>query len=556
MRQKKSQSPADFNRRKFLGLSAMATAALYGSTVFSLSSCKKDSYDPYVPPGTNPDPDDNGNTIYGEDTDVVVIGSGFGGAVSALRMTEAGLNTIMLEMGKQYEIKGNNKPFSETFSPDGRSTWLKNKTIVPVGPALPIMNPGLGVLDRVDFPNMRIYRGTCLGGGSVVYGAMLPWANDLLWHNEFPDIDYSEMTSVWYPKVASIIPRSVVPNDILQSKNYKFARVGLEQCTKAGMQQFYIPSGSDFNIIRDEIEGRIPKCVTNADLLYGVNNGAKHSVDRNYIPAALGTGKLTIQTTSKVEQIVSLSDGRYEIQINRINEKGKTIKTHTIRSKYVFVCAGVVGTNSLLLRSQNEGGLPDLEHIGERVGTNGNIMSVRTVNEDVGAHQCTFPVSGYFQPDNPYGVFLAEQPPLPFGFETRSLLVLGVTVNEYRGTFKYDEGNKAESASLDWDVNGLEQGTEAVKYFTEKLLNSNGGGKVRTSYFPKDGYSNNFTYHPLGGVVRGRASDEYGRLKGYKNIYCVDGAMVPGSTCGANPALTIAAIAERCLDNIVKNDLF
>lgn len=122
-----------------------------------------------------------------------MIGSGFGGAVSALRMTEAGLDTIMLEMGKHYEVTDTHRPFSTTFAPDGRSVWLRNKTILPYGPSFPIQEKGLGVLDRVDYDNMKVYRGTCLGGGSVVYGAMLPQANPLLWDNEFPDIDYSEM---------------------------------------------------------------------------------------------------------------------------------------------------------------------------------------------------------------------------------------------------------------------------------------------------------------------------------------------------------------------------
>jgi cholesterol oxidase len=56
------------------------------------------------------------------------------------------------------------------------------------------------------------------------------------------------------------------------------------------------------------------------------------------------------------------------------------------------------------------------------------------------------------------------------------------------------------------------------------------------------------TYHPLGGLVMGRATDFGGRVAGYANMYCVDGALLPGSTCLANPSLTITANAERCMD--------
>jgi cholesterol oxidase len=539
----------DYNRRRFLGLSAMATAAFYGASTFGLTSCKKDSL-------IDENPDKPIIPEYGEDTEVVVIGSGFGGSASALRMTEAGMKVIMLEMGKHYEVTDGNQPFCNTLKPDGRANWLRNKTVLPFGPSLTVAKKGLGVLDRVDYDNMEIYRGTCLGGGSVVYGCMLPQANDILWGDQFPDITYAEMDQYWYPKVRSVIPVNIVPDDILNSEYYRFARVGLEQCEKAGMQKFMIPGGVDFDSIRDEIEGRIKKCLTDGELLYGVNSGAKHSVDRNYIPAAMGTGKLTIQTMSKVHHIEQLNDGRYEVLVERIDDEGKVVKSSVIRSKYVFVSAGVVGSNGILLRSINENGLPNLEKIGENVGTNGNIMAIRgKFDQNTGSKQCIVPVSGYYQPDNPHGVFLAEQAPLPIGFETGTLGILGVTVNEYRGQFKMDSANSTEGVSLDWDPNGLSQGLEATKNFMGRILDAN-GGQVMSSIFPNDGYSKDFTYHPLGGVVRGQSSDNYGRLKGYKNLYCLDGSMIPGSTCAANPSLTIAAIAERCLDNIIKNDLF
>lgn len=536
---KSARLTSGFNRRKFIGLSALATASFHGLSVFGLSSCKKESINP---------------PLYGEDTEAVVIGSGFGGAVAALRLTEAGVKTMLLEMGKQYEVAGDNKPFSTTFEPDGRSTWLRNQTVLPFGPKLSFTDKQLGVLDRVDYPEMQIYRGTCLGGGSVVYGAMLPQANDILWPQEFPDISYAEMQDKWYPLVRSIIPVSIVPEDILQSDYYKFARVAFDHCERAGMQRFYIPGGVDFNSLRGEINGTVPKTLLRGDLLYGVNTGAKHSVDRNYIPAAMGTGKLTIQTQTKVNYIQKLEDGRYEVYTEKINNRGIVYKRQTVRAKYVFVCAGTVGTNQILLRSQKQQGLSNLEGIGEKFGTNGNIMAIRgKLDENVGGNQCVVPVSGYYDPQNPHGVFLAEQTPLPFGIETRMLGVLGVTVNEYRGKFVLDDTNE-EGVSVRFAANGLDQGLAATKDFMLRLIDTS-GGEVLKNFFPQDGYSKHFTYHPLGGVVRGHSSDAYGRLKGYERIYAIDGSMIPGSTCAANPALTIAAIAERCMDQIIKTDL-
>lgn len=53
----------------------------------------------------------------------------------------------------------------------------------------------------------------------------------------------------------------------------------------------------------------------------------------------------------------------------------------------------------------------------------------------------------------------------------------------------------------------------------------------------------------------GRVCDESGRVHGYRRLYVVDGALMPGSTTCVNPALTIAAVAERCLDRLLEEDL-
>lgn len=70
---------------------------------------------------------------------------------------------------------------------------------------------------------------------------------------------------------------------------------------------------------------------------------------------------------------------------------------------------------------------------------------------------------------------------------------------------------------------------------------------------PKNGVDESICYHPLGGVVLGKATNLYGRLKGYKNLYIMDGYLIPGSL-GVNPYVTITAIAERNIDKIISQD--
>lgn len=63
------------------------------------------------------------------------------------------------------------------------------------------------------------------------------------------------------------------------------------------------------------------------------------------------------------------------------------------------------------------------------------------------------------------------------------------------------------------------------------------------------------TFHPLGGAAIGKVCDAYGRVWGQPGLYVNDGALIPGSTACANPSLTIAALAERYIDGVLRDDL-
>ena len=523
------------SRRKFLGLSALAGVAVS----MPLSACKK-------------------TAIAASETDIeaIVIGSGFGGSVAALRLGQAGIKTMLFEMGKQYTVDSVKNVFSQTLNPDGRSTWLKRKTIAPVVSIQFDIPKYVGVLDRVDFPTsyMKIYRGTCLGGGSVVYGAMLPYAQPSLWNEFFPFVDYSEMTNIWYPKVKSVLNFSQIPDDLLNSNVFQFARVGLNHCERAGMEKVMLNAGVDFDIISGELDGRTKKSSTGGELLYGSNNGYKNSLDRNYIPAAYATGNLTIKTLHKVDHIRQLPDGKYEVTVHKISEQGETESIKVYTCKHLFVNAGVVGTMQILLKSKHLGGLSSLnDEVGKHWGNNGNIMAMRTLlNEDTGAQQCIVPVTAYGNLDNPIAPLLAEQAPFPIGLEFRQLLTLAITKNPERGYFKYNPAT--DNAELYFDSAQMELSRQAMGHFVDQLNAANGGVLDKTWYFEGKGFGDDFTYHPLGGAVLEKASDQYGRLKGYENLYCLDGSMMPGFSCCANPALTIAALAERAMEKIIAED--
>jgi cholesterol oxidase len=66
-------------------------------------------------------------------------------------------------------------------------------------------------------------------------------------------------------------------------------------------------------------------------------------------------------------------------------------------------------------------------------------------------------------------------------------------------------------------------------------------------------FADDFTYHPLGGCVLGRATDNYGRVKGHSKPYVTDGSLVPGNI-GVNPFVTVTALAERTTARVLVED--
>src|SRR5882672_3822850 len=102
---------------------------------------------------------------------VVVIGSGFGGAVTALRLAKAGVPVLLLERGIRWPTGPNAETFPHMWSPDRRCSWLSpTPALGNVPPA--VYRPYTGVMERVPGAGMDIVCGAGVGGGSLVYHGM------------------------------------------------------------------------------------------------------------------------------------------------------------------------------------------------------------------------------------------------------------------------------------------------------------------------------------------------------------------------------------------------
>src|SRR6266487_3165398 len=106
-------------------------------------------------------------TANDESLEAVVIGSGFGGSVAALRLGQAGYQTVVLERGLRWPITAQQTTFATYEHPDGRAAWLSPTTVDPINQHVPL-NKYTGVLDRHSGNGITVLSGVGVGGGSLV----------------------------------------------------------------------------------------------------------------------------------------------------------------------------------------------------------------------------------------------------------------------------------------------------------------------------------------------------------------------------------------------------
>ena len=166
-----------------------------------------------------------------------------------------------------------------------------------------------------------------------------------------------------------------------------------------------------------------------------------------------------------------------------------------------------------------------------------------------GSKQSTIPVSGVDNWNDKENAFFAEISPLPMGMEVYTALYLVINKVPTPGRISYND--KTDKIDIHWEKENYQHIIDNAKYFVKKMIKANGG--TPSSLLWRSGYGAEICYHPLGGAVLGKTTDLFGRVKGYENLYVTDGALVPASI-GVNPFLTITAIAEYCMEEIVKKD--
>ncbi|MCX4695216.1 GMC oxidoreductase [Streptomyces sp. NBC_01408] len=490
---------------------------------------------------------------------VLVIGTGYGGSVAALRLAQAGVDVHMVEMGMAWDTPGTDgKIFAHTTSPDYRSYWLRTRTKAPLSNFLgfPIdknVPKYTGILDAEEMGGIIVYQGRGVGGGSLVNGGMAVTPKRQNFASVLPSVDVDEMYDTYYPRANAGLGVGLIDPAWFDTVDcYQYARVGRKHAQRSGFPFVFVPDVYDWDYMEKEAAGTVPKSAVSGEILYG-NNYGKKSLQQTYIAEAKATGRVTVSPLHQVTSVAPAAGGGYTVSISQLNTEGAVVASKTVTSDRVFFAAGSVGTSKLLVKLKATGVLPALnDEIGKGWGDNGNVMCGRANHmwDPTGKVQAAIPCGGIDNWDA--GGAFAEVAPLPTGIETYASFYLSITKNPHRAEFAWNAA--AGKVDLNWQTAWKQPSIDMAKSIFDKI-NKKEGTIYRTDLFGTNKiWGDHLTYHPLGGAVLNKATDNYGRLHGYTGLYVIDGALIPGNT-SVNPFVTITALAERNIEKIIATDL-
>ena len=516
------------------------------------------------------------------DYDYIIIGSGFGGSVSALRLAEKGYKVLVIEKGKWYS----NDDFPKTNWNLKRWLWL---------PTLRLH----GIMKITFLKHIGIISGVGVGGGSLVYANTLPkpkpafyktgsWAKLENWETQLKP--YYE--KAWKMLGAEQNPYFEYGDQILKQLAEKQNRAKHFEPTKVAV--FF--GEADKTVTDPYFDGKGPEragCNNCGACMTGCPHNAKNTLDKNYLHLAQKLG-VEIIAEKEVVDVSPLgkedgSDG-YKVSFHGATSFFK--KQEQLTAKGVIFAGGVLGTVKLLLKLSRKS-LPNLSKmVGDDIRTNNEslIFSVSSDKEkdftkgiaigsiyhaDENTHLepvrygrgsgfwrvgiiPTVSKGGFFKRIGEMFGKIIKEPIRYFKlytvkeFSKQSIVLLFMqhldsTLSFKRGLFgmksKLSSGVKPAASiplanKLAEEYAGFTNGRSFV-LLTETLLN-----------VPS-------TAHILGGSVMGNDSsagviDNNHNVFGYKNMMVIDGSAISANP-GVNPALTITALAERAMDKLKEN---
>ncbi len=512
----------------------------------------------------------------GFDYDFIVIGSGFGGSVSALRLSEKGHRVAVLEKGKRWR----SQDFPETNWNLRKYLWL----------------PSLGCYGFQMLTQLRhvlVFHGGGVGGGSLVYANQLLIPPDEVFARpEWGITDCRLALMPHYVEAKRMLGAN--PSPQVGAADRCLREVGIEM---RGRDTFHkndvgIFFGTPDKAVPDPyFGGRGPErtgCTFCGSCMVGCPKGAKNTLDKNYLHLAEGLGAEIVPETEVLG--VRPAAGGYELLTRKSTGIRQPKKVY--RAKGVVFSGGVLGSVKLLMACRRNGWLPKVSaHLGNLVRTNSEaLLGVQSRDKATDWNDQIAITSGIYADDTTHVEMVRYNKGSDAllnlltlmtdggGSVPRGLRYLGTVARHPVRFIKllWPLGKAATTTVvlvMQTDENHLELDYEPRWWrFGRPSLNSRtpAGQKRAPAYIPianevtrrlaqkMNGIPLSFmgeatfnaasTAHILGGCCMGASPDRgavgfNGEIFGHPNLYVADGSVVPANL-GVNPSLTITALSE------------
>ncbi|GAA0599240.1 GMC oxidoreductase [Actinomadura livida] len=532
------------------------------------------------------------------DFDVLVVGSGFGGSVSALRLTEKGYRVGVIEAGRRFDTNPSGAPGSR-YPELPKTNWRVARYLW--APAF-----GLTGIQRMHLirgakaSRVMVLAGAGVGGGSLNYANTLyvppgPFFKDRQWAHI---TDWQDELAPYYEQAKRML--GVVQNTTTTAADEVMKKVadrmGVGDTFVKTPVGVYFGRGAGIESADPYFGGTGPRrrgCMECGECMVGCRHGAKNMLTENYLYLAEKAGA-RVMPLSRVTTVRPLADGGYEVEIVRTGSFGRNRKTFT--TGQVVFAAGTYGTQKLLHKLKSTGVLPRLS---DRLGA-----LTRTNSEAIlgGGRR-----NGRPGPDFSQGVAITSSfhpapdthiEPVRYGrgsnllallqtllvdgdrpgekhtprvlkfarevvrrprdlvqlldlrrWSERTVIALvmqtrdnSITLRPKKGPFGWDV--RAEAGHGEPNPTWIPKGHEATRLIAEEIEGMPGGAWGDLFDIP-------LTAHFLGGCAIGDSPetgviDAYHRVYGHPGLHVVDGSAV-SANLGVNPSLTITAQAERAM---------
>ncbi|MBP2322554.1 cholesterol oxidase [Kibdelosporangium banguiense] len=505
------------------------------------------------------------------DYDVIVVGSGFGGSVAALRLTEKGYRVAVIEAGRRFA----DDEFAKTSWDLRRYLWA---------PAV-----GCFGIQRIHLlRDVMVLAGAGVGGGSLVYANTLyrplePFYADKQWAHI---TDWRAELAPHYDQATRML--GVVTNPTVTPSDEVMQKVAADM----GVADSYHPTpvGVYFGKPGETVEdpyfgGAGPSrtgCTECGSCMTGCRVGAKNTLMKNYLYLAEQGGAKIIPMTT-VTGLTHQPDGSFEVAIRKTGKRFR----HTLTAGQVVLAAGTWGTQQLLHRMRANGNLARISpRLGELTRTNSEaiIGSGRFTVDESRNFSRGVAITSSIHPDENTHI-----EPVRYGKGSNAMSLLQTiatdgasSVPRWKQALRFIARHPLQIARLlsgyRWSertmillvMQSLDNSITTYVDKRGKYTSKQGHGEPNPSFIPAGYEANELTAKHIGGIAGGTwgeifdipltahfiggcpisedpsngVIDPYHRVHNYPGLSVVDGAAI-SANLGVNPSLTITAQAER-----------